>query len=174
MKILQMPKKLMTIIFLSLIATFNATYLTFSAFNIKAQKAFSFWGETTSSFCDLNSTFSCSSVFTHDFSWMFWIPFSLIAMIVYPLIIAIAVMWFFGVIKNHYKILFLLAIWGLLFNSYIIVNEVFVSTYCLLCLMCTLIIISVWILAKAGMCDEMKKKEKKWIMGKIKWFFSKK
>jgi uncharacterized membrane protein len=42
--------------------------------------------------CDLNSTFSCSSVFKEDFAWIFGLPFSGIALAVYPIIAIIAIL----------------------------------------------------------------------------------
>lgn len=149
-------KKLISIIVLSSIATFNAVYLTIQAYAIKWQAL----NEITPLPCDINSTFSCSSVFTHDFSWIFWIPFPVIAMFVYPIIIAVALLGLLWKIKSHFKILFFMWIWGLLFNSYFIYHEILVSTYCLLCLACTLIIISIAVMWKIGMCEEKKKKEK--------------
>lgn len=166
-----MSKKLLTIIGLSIIATFNAIYLTFNAYSVKAVKVF--WqADAPSTFCDLSSTFSCSSVFTHDFAWIFGIPFALIAAFVYPTIIAIAIFWFLGKIKSYYKVLFFVALAWILFNSYIIYNEVLVWTYCLLCAACSVIIVTIAILAKVGYCEEKKKKPN--LLGKIKSIFKKK
>jgi uncharacterized membrane protein len=136
---------------LSLIASFNAAYLTYSAYLSEgAQKVF--WTNSIDSYlCDINSTFSCSTVFNHDFSWILWIPFSLLALIVYPLIILIAVLWLLNKIKNHYKILFFIGLWWIIFNSYIIYNEYVVWVYCLLCLICSFAIITTAILSKIGM-----------------------
>jgi uncharacterized membrane protein len=169
------PKKLFWILWLSAIATFNAIYLTIWAYSSKAVVKV-FWSENVSSytaspsFCDINSTFSCSWVFAEDFAWFFGIPFSLIAAIVYPTIIIITLLWILGKIKSHYKILFFIALWWLAFNSYIIINEIIVNTYCILCLICTLIIITIWILAKVWDCGERNKS----VLSKIKWFFNNK
>lgn len=141
-----MKNKLIIIIFLSLIAVFNASYLTISAYTLLEAKANSTWIIPFA--CDLNSTFSCSGVFNHPFSRPFWIPFSLIALFVYPIIILVAGLWLAGIIKKHFTILFYMWVAWFLFNSYFIVNEIIVNTYCILCLMCTVIIITIAILGK--------------------------
>ena len=137
------------VIFLSLIAEFNAFYLTNWAYIIKK------WQET-SSFCDINATFSCSSVFNFDFAWFFWIPFSEIAIAAYWIIILITILWMKKKLWwfNHFKALFAVWIWWLLFNSYIIYNEVLVSSYCLLCLMCTVILGIITYIAFKNMKDK--------------------
>jgi uncharacterized membrane protein len=129
-----------------MIAVFNAGYLTNSAYELLQSKVNSTWILPFA--CDINSTFSCSWVFTHNFSRPFGIPFSLIALFVYPAIILIATLWLFWKIRKHFTILFYMWIAWFLFNSYFIVNEIIVNTYCLLCLMCTAIIISVAVLWK--------------------------
>ena len=144
----KVSKKLISIIILSFIATINALYLTYNAYILKAsQNTFNIWNLSKPDIwfaCDFNSTFSCSSVFTHDFAWIFWIPFSLIALIVYPIIILIAFLWIKNNIKNVYKVLLIMVIWWIIFNWYIIFNEYFVWVYCFLCLICTAIIIAIW------------------------------
>lgn len=143
-----MRKKLIAVIILSLIAVWNAWYLTKSAYELLENKNNSEWLIPFA--CDINSTFSCSGVFNHDFARPFGIPFSLIALFVYPLIILIASLWLAWKLKKHFTILFYLWIAGFLFNSYFIVNEFYVNTYCILCLMCTAIIITIAILGKLG------------------------
>lgn len=133
-------KKLISIFVLALFWVANALYLTIAAFKQKTQ-----WVEQL--FCDVNDTFSCSNLFTHDFAWIFGIPFPLIALVVYPIIAIIAVLGYFGKIKNPFLPLLVLAIWGLMFNSYIIYNEFLVSVFCLACLACTFAIAIVWILS---------------------------
>ncbi len=141
-------KKLITIIILSFIASINAAYLTYNAYLLRAsQNQFNLWNWNTDVVgfaCDINSTFSCSSVFTHDFAWMFGIPFSLIALIVYPIILIIAFLWIKNKINNMYKILLIMVIWWIIFNWYVIINEYFAWVYCFLCLICTAIIIAIW------------------------------
>lgn len=135
--------KLKAIIVLALISTFNAAYLTYEAYLLKL------WKSTNEFICDINSTFSCSSVFKEDFSWMFGVPFSLIALIVYPIIMLVAYLWITWKISKlkTFNILALLSMWWILFNSYIIFNEFFLKTYCLLCLMCTVIIVSILLIS---------------------------
>lgn len=147
-------KKLIAIFISAIIWAGNAIYLTIAAFSIN-KWALGVW--TVNSFvCDINNVFSCSSVFSNSFAWIFWIPFSLIAMFVYPIIAIIALLWIFWKIKNPFKILFIIWILWLLFNGYIIVNEYLIWAYCLLCLICTAIIIFILILSKIW-CIEFNK-----------------
>ncbi|MDD2871147.1 MAG: vitamin K epoxide reductase family protein [Candidatus Gracilibacteria bacterium] len=143
-----MKTKLIIIIILSIIAIFNASYLTIGAYDLLEAKRNS--TGIIPFVCDINSTFSCSSLFNYSFTRIFGVPFPLIALFVYPMIILIAILGLTGVIKKHFSILFYLGIGGFLFNSYFIVNEIMVNTYCLLCLMCTFIIITIAILSKYG------------------------
>lgn len=144
MKFKNIDKKLLFIIIISIVATFNAAYLTYMAYTVTAPAYF--WNIVSDVWyaCDFNATFSCSTVFQNDFAWIFGIPFSLIALFVYPIIIIVALLWLFKQIKNHYKIILAMAIWWVIFNGYIIVNEYLISTYCFLCLICTVIILINW------------------------------
>ena len=148
--------KLKIITFLGIIGTIDAAYLTNEAYKIKdkVQTFWNFWWEEIWMACDVNSTFSCSSVFNESFAWILWIPFSWIALIVYPILALIAILWLKWTIKNPLKILFILSILWLLFNWYIIYNEYLVWAYCLLCLLCTAIIITVWSLSIAWLKNE--------------------
>lgn len=137
-------KKLLTIAIISFLASMNAAYLTYSAFLI--QKKLSSW-----SFCDISNTFSCTSVFNNDFAWFWWIPFSEIALVVYPILVGLAIWWLKWNSKKAYMSILALSIWWLLFNSYIIFNEYQIWTYCILCLICTAIIIINGILAFCGL-----------------------
>jgi uncharacterized membrane protein len=107
-------KKLITIIMLSFIASLNAAYLTYNAYLLKASENtfnIELGDNSVIEFaCDFNSTFSCSSVFSHDFAWVFGVPFSLIALIVYPIIMLIAYLGIKEKIKNVYKIILAMVI----------------------------------------------------------------
>lgn len=150
-----MRKKLIAVIVLSLIAVFNAWYLTKNAYELKQAKEVA-KGSIIPFACDINSTFSCSWVFTHDFARPFGIPFALIALFVYPMIILVASLWLAWKIKKHFTILFYMWIGWFLFNSYFIVNEFIVNTYCILCLMCTVIIVTIAILWKYWEIEQRK------------------
>ena len=86
--------KLRLIALLWLAGTLDAAYLTNKAYKIKdSLKTFWwFWWEKIWMACDVNSTFSCSSVFKEDFAWIFGLPFSEIALAVYPVILIIAIL----------------------------------------------------------------------------------
>lgn len=140
-------KKLITIIIWAIVGIIDATYLTYNAYIIKSHtKVFGWlWNITLS--CDVNSTFSCSSIFNENFAWILWLPFSEIALSVYPILAIIAILWITWKIKNHFKILLIMSILWLIFNWYIIANEYLIWAYCLLCLICTSIIIIIWTLS---------------------------
>lgn len=133
-------KKLIIIAILSFLASINAWYLTYSAYQLKAKLAS--W-----SFCDISKTFSCSSIFNYDFARFWQIPFPSIALIVYPILFGLAIWWLKWNMKKAYLSILVLAIWWLSFNSWIIYNEYSVWTYCILCLICTVIITINWILS---------------------------
>lgn len=135
------------IIFLALIAEYNAIYLTKWAYLIKNQ-------ETNSFACDINNQLSCSSVFNFDFAWFFWIPFSWIAIVAYLAIIILTILWMKKIIKNHFKILFWFWVLWLIFNWYIILQEYLKNTYCLLCLMCTAILAIITFIAFKNMKEK--------------------
>jgi len=137
-------KKLISIIILAIAWVIDAAYLTYYAYIAKAQTKVFGWGGDLWFACDVNSTFSCSSVFNEDFAWILGLPFSGIALAVYPILAIIAILGLTQKIKNHFQILLTMAIWGLIFNLYVIMNEYLVWAYCLLCLMCTAIIITIW------------------------------
>lgn len=126
--------KLLVVIVLSIIAIINAAYLTNMAYTELSGP----------SFCDISTTLSCSSVFTHSASQIMSIPFPAIALAVYPIILLVALLWYVGKIYNHRTILKYLSAGGILFNSYIIFQETFViKAFCPLCLLCTAIIIAI-------------------------------
>ena len=131
-----MKKTFKVIILLSIIAFLNATYLSFDGL----------WKDW-SSFCDINQTISCTNVVTHPATHFFGIPFPLIAMVVYPVIALFAFLGLKGIIKkSHIVIRYLSALW-ILFNGYIIYQETFtIKAVCLLCLLCSIIIISIHLL----------------------------
>ena len=151
--------KLRIIALLWLAWTLDAAYLTNEAYKIgnKLETFWNFWWKTIWMACDVNATFSCTSVFKEDFAWIFGIPFSWIALAVYPIIMLIAFLWLKWKIKTPFKILLAMSIWGLVFNWYVIYNEYFIWAYCLLCLICTAIIITVWALSIAWLKNNIKK-----------------
>ena len=132
-----MTKKLIIIIILCIIAIFNAAYLTNLAYSELAGP----------SFCDINSTLSCNSVLAHPAAQFFGVPFPVIALVVYPILLIIAVLGYSKTITNHRIRLRRLSLWGIAFNSYVISQEAFViKAFCPLCLICTAIIITIHIL----------------------------
>lgn len=119
------------------VALANAAYLTHKAVDIKNGGGFD-------SFCDINSNISCTNVLAHPLAQVFGIPFPMIALFVYPVLLALAVV---GRSKNDaffFKPLAVLAAMGTAFNGFIIYREAFfIKSFCILCLFCTLIIVTV-------------------------------
>lgn len=71
----------------------------------------------------------------------------MIAAVVYPLLFIIALWGWFSRSLLPAKILTVMAIGGIMFNSYVIYQEYVVQIFCPLCAMCTAIIVTIAILA---------------------------
>lgn len=128
-----------TIIALWSLAFVNAAYLSAKALGI-------LWWST---FCDINSRRSCANVVNHPAAYIGPVPFPVIALIVYPVLIILAAVWMRSKnSKKYYKTLAILSALGMMFNGYIIYQETFIiKAFCPLCLLCTAIIISIFILS---------------------------
>jgi uncharacterized membrane protein len=133
-----MNKKLLAVIILCIIAIINAAYLTNMAYSEMSG----------SSFCDINAMISCTSVFNNTASQIFGIPFPMIALVVYPILLLVAVLGYYKKITNHWAWLRWLSLGGMMFNGYIIFQEAFViKAFCPLCLLCTGIITTIHLLS---------------------------
>lgn len=134
-------KKLQVILLLCLIAFFNASYLVYKWYCVN-------FLEPTQSFCDINATYSCSNVLAHPAAMIWGVPFPAIAMLVYPILALVAFLWYTGRITSHWKILTILSGLWILFNGYFIYQETFViQAFCPLCILCSAIIISIFVLS---------------------------
>ena len=138
-------KKIYAILALALISFWNAVYLTFAAYNLQSQLQNE--SEVTEFFCDVSDVFSCSNLFLQDFAWMFGIPFSAIAMLVYPIIFILAFIGMSSKNKNYFKAIWIMAIWWMMFNGYIIFHELMIPIICLACLACSIAIATIAILS---------------------------
>jgi|GEM_PF-887815 len=131
------------IVWLSVLAFINAAYLSYKAYFFRYVDPLGL-----TSFCDFSKFNSCSEVLRHPLANVFGIPFPWIALVVYPVLLTLA--WF-GYRKQSYvqaKILAVLSFLGMCFNGFIIYREVrFIHAYCLLCLLCTIIIVTIFILS---------------------------
>jgi len=141
--------KLLIITVLSIWAFFNAFYLSYDwLFTVENTSSLYFpvWNVVSGwSFCDINETLSCSTVLQHPAAQVFWIPFPVLAMVVYPVILIISLLWIFKKIRNVFG--YLSSIWlaWILFNSYFIYQEtVNIWAFCPLCLLCSAIIITIF------------------------------
>jgi uncharacterized membrane protein len=138
------------------VAIANAAYLSYRAYEIKTGGAFD-------SFCDLNASVSCTNVLAHPLANVFGVPFPVIALFVYPVLLAIALV---GRAKNDakfFKALAVLSGMGMAFNGFIIYREaVFIKAFCILCLLCTAIIVTVFAISMIqNRIECLKKKSKK-------------
>ena len=144
--------KLIIISVLSIWAFFNAFYLSYDwMFAVESASSMYFpvgdisWGW---SFCDINETLSCSAVLQNPLSQIYWIPFPVLAMLVYPIILIVALLGMFGKIKNVSKMLLAMWIGWIMFNWYFIYQETFnIGAFCPLCLLCSAIIITISIIS---------------------------
>ena len=137
-----MKKLFIAIMTLSVIAFGNAVYLTNQAYTLKEKMAESIGYYST--FCDINSTFSCSNVLLSPRAQFLGLPFPAIAMVVYPIIFLIALLGYAWICQRSFPILAGMAAGWICFNGYFIYQEVFyIGSFCPLCLMCTGIIISI-------------------------------
>lgn len=131
------------IMIISVIAWCNALYLSYHGIVANAQPL-SF--VTSDLFCDLSSTFSCSEVLKSPYAQVFWLPFPAIAVLVYPVLFCIALVWY---ILNHVKsarLLTVLSLGGMLFNGYFVSVELFyIWAFCPLCIICSAIITTIFI-----------------------------
>lgn len=136
-----MKKKYTIILILALVALGNAVYLSAKAYQLLNPVE----GVTVSSGCDINATLSCTNVIIHPDTMIAGIPFPYLAVIVYPIIILLT-LWGLKVATNKpAKIINWVALGGILFNGYIIFQEVFfIHAYCILCIICTAIIVSIF------------------------------
>lgn len=136
-----MKKKYIIILILAIIALGNAIYLSAKAYQLLNPVE----GVTISSGCDINATLSCTNVITHPDTMIFDIPFPYLAMLVYPIIILLT-LWGLKVGTNKpARIINWVALGGVLFNGYIISQEVlYIQAYCILCMICTAIIVTIF------------------------------
>lgn len=135
-------RKLITIGIISIIAFINATYLTIQNYKIENSPE-----STISSFCDFSNSFSCTNVLSSPYSKVFWLPFPAIAILVYPIIFAVAFLWVKWLIRKPFHILAIMWFGWMMFNWYFIAQEfINIHSYCPLCMVCSGIIITIFIL----------------------------
>lgn len=151
-------KKYIIILVLCIIAWGNAIYLSKQAYTLN--QATYYWQSTEdiSSFCDLSETASCTNVLKHPLSKVFGIPFPVIAFFVYPVLFFLTLYWYISGKILPVKILAGMSLGWMMFNGYIIFVETFyIKAFCLLCLLCSLIIISIFFLSLSILKEKNKK-----------------
>lgn len=142
-------KKYLVIAVLAAIGIFNAFYLSMHAYQ--------YWNGANASAlqmmpCDLSDKLSCSGILQNPRAIIFSVgdfkvAFPMIAAVVYPILFLIALWGWFSKSMLPAKILTGLAAGGMLFNSYVISQEYIVGIFCPLCAMCTVIIVTIFILS---------------------------
>lgn len=155
--------KLIIISVISVLAFLNAFYLWYDwIFSVEKTESLYFlplWA-TWSSFCDINETLSCSAVLSNPLSQIYWVPFPIIALFVYPIIFLVAILWMIWKIKNSFKILAIMWISWMMFNWYFIFQETFrIWAFCPLCLICSLIITTIFTLSFLEVRKDCKEKK---------------
>lgn len=149
-------KKLWIILILCIVAFANAFYLVDRAYELRAAEAAQ-KEKPLASFCDVNDTFSCSRVLTHERAQFFGFPFPAVAFVVYPILAIIAILAIIGVCTKAYPVLAVMAAMGFMMNGYYIFQEIFyIKAFCPLCLFCTAIILSICILSIIGWREKRK------------------
>ena len=151
-------KKYIIILILCIIAWGNALYLSYQAYNINQATYYGQSVENISSFCDVSETASCTNVLKHPLSKVFGIPFPVIAAFIYPVLFFLALYWYISGKILPIKVLAGMSLGWMMFNGYIIFLETFyIKAFCLLCLLCSLIIISIFILSLLILKGEKRK-----------------
>lgn len=142
-------KKYLIIAILAAVGIFNAVYLSIPAYE--------YWNGANSTAlqsmpCDISDSLSCSGILQNPRAIIFSlgefkVAFPMIAMVVYPILLLIALIGWFTKKTCPAKILTALSAGGILFNGYVISQEIIVGVFCPLCAMCTAIIIVICILS---------------------------
>ena len=129
-----MKKYAKAIIGLSIVGAINALYLT--SLYVRSK-----WQEHVSSVCDINATTSCTSVITNPHALFLGVPVCSIALIVYPVLIALSLA---ALRRQETRDLFyatsILSAMGLMLNVVYVYNEVvYIRAICPLCVGCTVL-----------------------------------
>ena len=142
-------RKYLIIAVLAAIGIFNAIYLSIPAYE--------YWNGANSAAlqlmpCDLSEKLSCSGILQNPRAIIFSInefkvAFPMIAVIVYPILFLLALWGWFSKSTLPAKLLTGMALGGMCFNSYVIYQETIVGVFCPLCAMCTVIIVSIFVLS---------------------------
>lgn len=142
-------RKYLIIAVLALIGVYNAVYLSIPAYE--------YWNgankEVLQSMpCDISQSLSCSGILQNPRAIIFSlgefkVAFPMIALVVYPILFIIALFGWFTRKPCPAKALAVLSAGGILFNGYVISQEYIVGIFCPLCAMCTVIIITIFILS---------------------------
>ncbi len=102
------------------------------------------WGKI----CDINQTFSCTDVSNNEVSQLFWIPFSVYAMIMF---FTIFLLWILAYIKKndlYISLIFIPALIWVFVNIYLVYLEAFViNSFCIVCIFCSLLLLTIFFIS---------------------------
>lgn len=135
-----------TILVISVLAIINAAYLTY-LFILQ-----SYSNVPISSFCNVSNTLSCTAVIMSPYAQLFGLSICTIALFIYPVLIVLA--WIALKKKNPKNLFFSIAIiaaMGAMMNLLYVYNEyAFIGSYCALCMLCSVFIITILIMSIIG------------------------
>jgi uncharacterized membrane protein len=138
-----MLKKYAIIATLALVAIVNAAYLSYKVYMFQFVDPYKL-----TTICDFSTFSSCTSVLRHPLSLVFGVPFPWIALAVYPILLILAWYGYKKASLAPAKIIVVLSGLGMAFNGFIIYREIrYIHAYCILCLLCTAIIITIFTLS---------------------------
>lgn len=132
-----------TIMTLSTFGFINAMYITFLFIQNKMNDVINWGGDTaTGSFCDINSSFSCTNVIMSPYAQIFGVPICTIALLVYPALFILAYKALQSKNpRNYFYSLSVISAMGFMFNLLFVHFEYLtLKTFCLLCLICLVFI----------------------------------
>ncbi|NTW15668.1 MAG: hypothetical protein HGA38_04880 [Candidatus Moranbacteria bacterium] len=132
-------KRFLVIAVLAALGIVNAAYLSYEAYLIH------FGPGEVSSICNFSPTMSCSNALSSPYALFFGAPFPWIALVVYPILFALAIRGLRKGPSSTARILAVLSALGIGFNGIVIYRETFlIHAYCPLCLLCTAFIVSIF------------------------------
>ena len=122
---------------LTFLGILNASYVTYLTFWVIPDL-------THPLLCDISAIFACSTALASGATRIFGIPSCTIAIFVYPIIAFCAWLAYTTRWQHAWKTIATLGGLGVLMNLFIIYREtVMIHAYCLLCLICGLIVLTI-------------------------------
>ncbi len=140
---------LLLIALLALLGMLNAGYVSYLTYFVLP-------ASDSPLICDISSSWNCSNALELEESYIFGVPSCTIAFFVYPVLIAIALLGYFGVIRWHFPVLVVMALGGMGLNGYVLYIDHLYQTYCLFCVLCGVVITLIFLESATGWMIEKK------------------